>query len=114
MALQKFTLWMHKNLESHTYAAGDVWLASSNIAGHRNFEDCVSLGSVVVEIDVPEIDTRQAAVDALEAQIQQERADSQMRVNLLQERIGKLLAIGHDDPNEIYGTVTINGEAAIK
>lgn len=96
MALQKFTLWMHRNLDSHAYAANKVWLAETNIAGQRNFKDCASLGSVEIEIDVPEIDTRQAAVEALESQIQQERADSQMRVNLLQERIGKLLAIGHD------------------
>ncbi|MOA13368.1 hypothetical protein D3C78_1334170 [compost metagenome] len=95
MALQKFTLWMHRNTEGHSYAAGQVWLAQVNIAGQRNYEDCISLGSVEIEIDVPEIDTRHAAVEALQAQIQQERADSQMRVNLLQERIGKLLAIGH-------------------
>lgn len=105
MAKQKFTVWMHKNLDSHPCAAGRVWLAESNIAGQPHFQDCISLGSTEIEIDIPEIDTRQAAVEALEAQIKQERADSQVRINLLQERIGKLLAIGHEAHADIDGVI---------
>ena len=95
MAKQKFTVWLHKNLEG-SYDEGKVWLCESNIAGAKCFENSVSLGSVEVEIEVPEIDTRQAAIDALEKQIQKERADSEVRVNLLLDRISNLRAIGHD------------------
>jgi len=55
------------------------------------------LGSQDVELDFPEIDTRQAQIDSLEAQVKEERAQSQSRVNLLLERISKLQAIGHDE-----------------
>ncbi len=57
----------------------------------------VWIGQTDVEIDFPEIDTRQAQIDILEAQVQEERAQSQSRVNLLLERISKLQAIGHDE-----------------
>lgn len=56
----------------------------------------VLLGEVDVEIDYPEIDTRQVAIDALEQAIQKERADSQAKINLLLERISNLQAIGHE------------------
>ena len=56
----------------------------------------VLLGEVDVEIDYPEIDTRQLQIDALEARVNQERAESQSRVNLLLEQISKLQAIGHE------------------
>jgi hypothetical protein len=88
MAMQKFTLWMHKNIDG--FDSGVTWLAQSNLAGSQCFENAVSLGSTVIEIDVPEIDTTAAAIEALEAEIQKERADSQVRVNLLLDRIGKL------------------------
>jgi len=54
------------------------------------------LKEVECEFDVPEFDLRQVEVDALEAQVNQERADSQVRVNLLLDRISKLQAIGHE------------------
>lgn len=95
MALQKFTVWLHKNLEG-SFEEGRVWLCESNIAGTKCFEDSVSLGSVEIEIDVPEIDTRSAAIESLTAAIQKERADSQAKINLLLERISNLQAIGHE------------------
>lgn len=49
-----------------------------------------------VEIDWPEIDTRQMQIDALEDQIIKERVDSQARVNMLLDRISKLQAITHE------------------
>lgn len=58
----------------------------------------VLLGEVSVEIDYPEIDIRQTAIDALNEAIKQERAESESRVNLLLERISNLQAIGHDQP----------------
>lgn len=60
-------------------------------------KELIWLGSQEVELDFPEIDTRQAQIDNLESQVQEERAQSQSRVNLLLERISKLQAIGHDE-----------------
>lgn len=95
MAKQKFTVWLHKNNE-YSVDAGKVWLGNCNIAGSKYFEDCVSLGSAVVEIDVPDVDTRAVAIDALEQQIQQEMANHAQRINLLNERISKMRAIAHE------------------
>lgn len=95
MANQKFTVWLHKNLET-SFEPGKVWLGQSNIAGSKFFEGCVSLGSVEIEIDVPDVDTRAADIDALEQQIQQEMANHCQRINLLNEKISKLRAIAHE------------------
>lgn len=95
MAKQKFKMWMHKNIDG-TFDSGEVWLAQCNLAGTKCFEDCVALGQVEFELDVPEVDTRQLQIDALNDQIQRERADSQVRVNLLLERISKLQCLAHE------------------
>ncbi len=50
----------------------------------------------VVEVDVPEFDIVTLEVEGLEKAVQLEKADSQVRVNLLLDRISKLKAIGHD------------------
>lgn len=60
-------------------------------------QDLVWLGQTDMQIDFPDIDIRQAHIDKLETQIQQELAQSESRVNLLLDRISKLQAIGHDE-----------------
>ncbi len=94
---QKFNMWIHKNMEG-CFEAGKIWLSEYNLAGQKCFENAVSLGPVEFEIEVPEIDTRAAAIESLTAAIQKERADSQAKINLLLERISNLQAIGHDQP----------------
>lgn len=56
----------------------------------------ILLGEIEIDVDYPEIDTRQAQIDILEAEIQEVRAKSQSQINLLVERISKLKAVGHD------------------
>lgn len=56
----------------------------------------ILLGEVEIDIDYPEVDTRQFQIDALEAEVQKIRAESQSQINLLVERISKLKAVGHD------------------
>lgn len=56
----------------------------------------VYLGCQEIEIDWPEVDENNLVIDALKADIEKERADSQVRVNLLMERISKLQAIGYE------------------
>lgn len=96
MATKKFTLYVHKNLESH-YMPGHLWVAEADLSESDSFRgECVLACVHEVEVDVPDIDTRSAAIDAINQQIKKERADSEVRVNLLLERISKLQAIGHD------------------
>ena len=95
MAKQLVTLHMYESTAS--WNAGERTVMDSDF---RKIPDCmktrIHLGSTEVEIDFPEIDTRQLQINALEAQVQHERAECQGRVNLLLERISKLRAIGHD------------------
>ena len=56
----------------------------------------VLLGEVEVDIDYPVIDTRQAQIDALEAEAQNIRAKFQSSINQIEENIAKLKAVGHD------------------
>ena len=58
--------------------------------------DMVWLGTQDVEIDIPEIDTTAAQIDALQDQIKQARTQFEQTQNLLLERISKLRAIGHE------------------
>lgn len=95
MAKQTITL--------HMYECTNDWRAGQRIVDQYDYrqsqdlmKDKIYLGSTEVEIDFPDVDTRQLQIDALEAQVQKERADSQVRVNLLLDRISKLQAIGHD------------------
>ena len=95
MAKQLVTLHMYEYTSD--WNAGERTVLSVDF---RNTPECMInrayLGSTEVEIDFPEIDTRQLQIDALEAQVKHERAECQGRVNLLLERISKLRAIGHE------------------
>lgn len=57
----------------------------------------LGIREVEVEIEPFDIDPVVAMIDCLEAQIEKERADSQMRVNLMLERIGKLKCLEHKE-----------------
>lgn len=90
-----------KTVTLHMYESTEEWTKGQKKVDEfdmRNHPDCmrnrVWVGQTEVEIDFPEVDTRQLQIDALQAEIQRERADSEVRVNLLLERIGKLQAIG--------------------
>ena len=103
MAMQTFTLYICKNITE--YGGGKIIVAAHNMSNPCGgfASDYVLLGEVEQEIDVPEIDTTLLQVKALEDAIQVERADSQVRVNLLLDRLSKLKAIGHDAPVKEVG-----------
>lgn len=98
MAMQTFKMFICVNVGA--YNRGGIELQS--------FKPCEDGGpadfgrrliqEVDVEVDVPEFDVVGLEVVALEKTIQKERADSQVRVNLLLDRLSKLKAIGHDAP----------------
>ena len=94
MAKQTITLHMYESIEPWNQGARGV--LTFDFRGIPAGDGRVWLGQQDVEIDFPDVDTRQFQIDALEAQVKQERADSQVRVNLLLERISKLQAIGHE------------------
>lgn len=95
MAKQTITLHMYESTKH--WSIGERMVCDND---YRDHPECMQgriwLGSQDVEIDFPDVDTRQLQIDALEAEVKQERADSQVRVNLLLDRISKLQAIGHD------------------
>jgi hypothetical protein len=95
---------MKKTVTLHLYALTSEWDSPGETycaqVDYRQVDSCmvnkVWLGQVDVEIDFPEIDTRQAQIDQLAKEIENERAESTSRVNILLERISKLQAIGVD------------------
>lgn len=98
MAMQTFTLYICKDISE--WGPGKVHVNDFDMSkpcGNRP-ADYVLLGTIQQPIDVPEIDTTTAQMQALDDAIQKERADSQVRVNILLDRLSKLKAIGHDAP----------------
>ena len=96
MAKQIFKLYIHKAVGD--YSKGEISITCVDMSRSYNGKPSsyVLLGTTDQEIDVPEINTDQLQIDALEACIQVERAESQSRVNIMLDRISKLKAIGHD------------------
>lgn len=96
MAKQTIMLHLYEgtgifNRGDHEVNQSDFREMSGSIMDNR-----VWIGQCEVEIDWPEVDTRQLQIDALESQVKQERAESQSRVNLLLDRISNLRAIGQE------------------
>lgn len=94
-----------KTVTLHMYAKTGQWdIPGSTDVCDMDFRankvcmaDRIWLGEQVVELDFPDVDINQAKIEALKDQLQQERADSQVRQNLLLDRISKLQAIGYDE-----------------
>lgn len=59
-------------------------------------DNCIYLGAVETEIEVPEIDETLAQIEQIEKQIQRARETAEMKINYLMERISKLRAITHN------------------
>ena len=57
--------------------------------------DFVYLGATL-DVDVTFIDTRQLEIEAIEKQMENERAESQQRLNVMMGRIQQLQALEHD------------------
>jgi len=98
MAIQKFALYLTIGIGMHVKGVMSVsdYKPSEESAKDEKWGR-ITIKQYEVELDVPDsTDTRQAEIDALEAGVQKERAESQSRVNLLLDRISKLKAITHD------------------
>lgn len=87
MAIQKFKVYVHRDMNGKM----PDFLSANNHAGQRCFESFTAVGPIEIDIDVPEIDIRQAAIDSLELRVISERNQCQQRVGDLQNRINKLM-----------------------
>lgn len=96
MAKQIFTLYICKNVSD--FGGGKISVSDFDMSKSYNGKPSgyVLLGTTEQEIDVPEVNTDQLQIDVLEACVQTERAESQIRVNHLLDRISKLKSITHD------------------
>lgn len=93
MAIQKFKLYV--SASTREWELGSIKVTDYDPTPHPEFKQTL-ISCQDVELDIPEFDIASIAIGSLESEIQKERADSQVRVNLLLERISKLKAIGHD------------------
>ncbi len=98
MAMQEFKMFMVVN--TGTFNHGEVELQSykPDESPKDSFFAKRLLCEVEVEADVPSFDIVMLEIENLEAAVQKEKADSQVRVNILLDRLSKLKAIGHDAP----------------
>lgn len=95
MAMQKFKMYVSVGVGE--YNRGSVFVQS----GVPTREDDLDFGRKVLsvhdcEFDVPEFDPVTLEVESLEKAIQRERADSQVRINIMLDRISKLTCITHE------------------
>jgi hypothetical protein len=101
MAMQKFKMFVVVGVGkwNHGQVTLTTFRPSEDAAGGISEDFAVRfLSEAEVEVDVPEFDLVLLEVDALEKAVLKEKADSQVRVNILLDRLSKLKAIGHDAP----------------
>lgn len=98
MAMQKFKLFMvvgtgslnHGKVELTMYKPSLKTDSATCLVGTR------LLGEVDCEFDVPDFDLRGIEIESLEASIQVEKAESQIRINHMLDRISKLKCLTHE------------------
>jgi hypothetical protein len=97
--MAKQTVTIHVYAKTGEYdAPGSLSIHALDMRGHEAcMVNMVWLCEQQVVIDIPDDDMTQVKIDNLRKMVDLERADSQVRVNRLVERISKLQAIGHDE-----------------
>lgn len=93
MAKQKFTVYVCASLRDWEF--GRLQVTDYDPTPYPEFKSSL-ICAHEIELDVPEFDIRDKAIFMLEREVEKERADSQVRVNLLLDRISKLKAIAHE------------------
>lgn len=98
MAIQKFKMYLvvgtgsvnHGRVELTQYGPSLKVGSMTAMIGTRLLKE------VECEFDVPEFDLRAMEIDALEKSVIAEKADSQVRISILLDRISKLKALTHE------------------
>lgn len=100
MAMQKFKMFITKSIRS--WDEGRISVNDFNMAEEIQGRPVthILIGEQEIDVDVPDVDTRQIHIDVLNAQISKERAESQSRVNIMLDRISKLTCITHESEAE--------------
>ena len=86
MATKEIEVWLQKRIDCNHEA----------VFQHEHLNDYIALGKGVVTIELFEQDETELVVALLKGKIQKERAESEVRVEELQDKIQQLLAIGND------------------
>lgn len=97
MAIQTFKLYAHRSIEPGELH-GRIRILPFPPDATSKYSPAVSAGEFEIDLDILEDENNAAEIEALEARLQVERAESQSRQNILLDRISKLKAIGHDAP----------------
>lgn len=98
MAMQKFTMYIVVGTGKYTHGEISLLDYKPYDSGPNDSFSKRIIGTTEVEVDVPAFNIISLEVEGLEKAIQKEKADSQVRVNILLDRLSKLKAIGHDAP----------------
>ena len=86
MAKKEIEVWLQKSIDSK----------HESVLQYEHLTDYIALGKGVVTIELFEQDETELVVALLKGKIQKERAESEVRVEELQDKIQQLLAIGND------------------
>lgn len=94
MAIQKEKLFM---LQYVDYRAPKRYISS--YAEHdweHTLGSCILIGEMEIDVDYPDVDTRQVQISALEVKLEKVRAESQATIDSILDRISNLKAVGHE------------------
>lgn len=81
--------------KSVEYGCINAWVGTmAEAITNGSFKDHILLA--VIDVDVAFADTREKEIEAIREQMENERAESQQRLNVMMGRIQELQAISHD------------------
>lgn len=90
MAIIKKKIYLHHKVD------GDSTEFTASEHDFSVLEKYTLLATQEVEFDIGDFDGRQKEIEVVEKALEEFRAQSQMQINFLVERLSKLKAIGHD------------------
>jgi len=90
---QKVTVYIHARKEEYQ-TEYELMMHSFDMS---NIDSYQLLGTQDVEIDVPEFDLVAGEIEKLKAKRTEELANHEVKLNEIDGKIQKLLAIGHDE-----------------
>lgn len=90
MAIIKKTIYLHQRVDAER---SEITVRDADFSVLDNF---TLLATKEVEFDVGDFDGRGKEIEVVERALEQIRAESQSKINLLLDRLSKLKAIGHE------------------
>lgn len=90
---QEIELFIHERKHDHMVRP-EFFMATDD---YECIDGYILLGKTKVSIDIPEVDTRSIRVEKLKAEKQKILADNERRLNEVDDKINRLLAIDVDN-----------------